>query len=192
KISKLLRKAGLWPTRYRGKPARKRDTLRSLIRGNDGAGDCGQRSVGESALVRHDPYGGTFHKPPALSFAPADPGSATMRRTRISMLCATLLVAIPASAEAGGLGSVVGAIASVPQTLLGGLRGGGRAHHPRHHARHTKSERSVARAAPAVRAAPAAAATAAVAPSATGPAPRAAAVAPAAPAEALGAVAAAP
>jgi len=115
-----------------------------------------------------------------------------MRRTRISMLCATLLVAIPASAEAGGLGSVVGAIASVPQTLLGGLRGGGRAHHPRHHARHTKSERSVARAAPAVRAAPAAAATAAVAPSAMSPAPSAAAVAPAAPAEALGALAVAP
>jgi hypothetical protein len=110
-----------------------------------------------------------------------------MRRTRISMLCAALLAAMPASAEAGGLGSVVGAVASVPQTLLGGLFGGGRARQSRQHARHTKSdqarhtksERSAARAAPA-------AATAAVAPSA------AAAAAPPAPAVTPGAVEVAP
>jgi hypothetical protein len=112
-----------------------------------------------------------------------------MRRTRISMLCAALLAAMPASAEAGGLGSVVGAVASVPQTLLGGLFGGGRARQSRHHvrhtksdqARHTKSQRSAARAAPA-----AAAVTAAVAPSA------AAAAAPSAPAVTPGAVEVAP
>src|SRR5262249_749658 len=63
-----------------------------------------------------------------------------MRRTRISMLCAALLAAMPASAEAGGLGSVVGAIASVPQTLLGGLPSGGRPPTPPP-ATHTQSTR---------------------------------------------------
>jgi hypothetical protein len=68
-----------------------------------------------------------------------------MRRTRISILCAAVLVALPASAEAGGLGSVVGAVASAPRAILGGLLGGGRASHHRRHARHATPERSVAR-----------------------------------------------
>src|SRR5260370_9965322 len=87
------------------------------------------------------------------------PGSAIMRRTRISFLCAAVLAALPVRAEAGGLGSVVGAVASAPRAILGGLLGGGRAsHHRRHHARHATPERPVARAAPersVVRAAPA-------------------------------------
>ena len=74
-----------------------------------------------------------------------------MRRTRISILCVAVLAVMPASAEAGGLGSVVGAVASAPRALLGGLLGGGRggrASHHRHHARHAAPERSVARAGP--------------------------------------------
>jgi LTXXQ motif family protein len=81
-----------------------------------------------------------------------------MRRTRISILCVAVLAAMPASAEAGGLGSVVGAVANAPRALLGGLLGGGRGGHHRHHARRANPERSVARAAPersVVRAAPA-------------------------------------
>lgn len=81
-----------------------------------------------------------------------------MRRTRISFLCAAVLIALPVCAEAGGLGSVVGAVASAPRALLGGLfGGGGRAGHHRRHARHSAPERSVTRAAPerpVVRAAP--------------------------------------
>jgi hypothetical protein len=94
-----------------------------------------------------------------------------MRRTRISILCAALLATLPASAEAGGLGSVVGAVASGPARVLGGLFGGGRArHHRQHtrrpateHARHTPSERAVARVAPAATVPAGAAAAAATA-----------------------------
>ncbi len=83
-----------------------------------------------------------------------------MRWTRISFLCAAVLAALPVRAEAGGLGSMVGAVASAPRAILGGLLGGGggRASHHRRHARHATPERPVARAAPersVVRAAPA-------------------------------------
>ena len=71
-----------------------------------------------------------------------------MRRTRISILCAAALTALPVCAEAGGLGSVVGAVASAPRAILGGLFGGGGGRHHRHHARHATPERSAARAAP--------------------------------------------
>src|SRR5260370_15293596 len=78
------------------------------------------------------------------------PGSAIMRRTRISFLCAAVLAALPVRAEAGGLGSMVGAVASAPRAILGGLLrgGGGRASHHRRHARHATPERPAARAAP--------------------------------------------
>src|ERR1700687_2918583 len=87
-----------------------------------------------------------------------------MRRTGISILCAAVPAALPIRAEAGGLGSVVGAVASVPRAIFGGLLGDGqpkyhRAHATSHrdHARHAPPERSVARGAQrsAVRAAPA-------------------------------------
>src|SRR5713101_6106068 len=107
-------------------------------------------SVGESPLIRHDLRGepSTTLLRCRLLRRTQD---AVMRRTRISILCVAVLAAMPASAEAGGLGSVVGAVASAPRALLGGLLGGGRggrASHHRHHARHAAPERSVARAGP--------------------------------------------
>jgi hypothetical protein len=115
--------------------------------------------VGESPLIGHDLRGGTFYNLVRCRLLQRTQ-DAVMRRTRISILCVAVLAAMPASAEAGGLGSVVGAVASAPRALLGGLLGGGRgrASHHRHHARHAAPERSVARAAPersVVRAAPA-------------------------------------
>ncbi|HXN44238.1 MAG TPA: hypothetical protein VN917_08350, partial [Xanthobacteraceae bacterium] len=83
-----------------------------------------------------------------------------MRRTRISILCVAVVAALPIRAEAGGLGSVVGAVASVPRAIFGGLLGDGKSRSHRDHARHATPERSVARGAErsAVRAAPAIAA----------------------------------
>ena len=69
-----------------------------------------------------------------------------MRRTRISILCVAVLTALPIRAEAGGLGSVVGAVASVPRAIFGGLLGDGKPRsHRDHAARHATPERSVAR-----------------------------------------------
>jgi hypothetical protein len=71
-----------------------------------------------------------------------------MRRAGISILCAAVLAALPIRAEAGGLGSVVGAVASVPRAIFGGLLGDGKPRSHRHHAdhaRHATPERSVAR-----------------------------------------------
>ena len=83
-----------------------------------------------------------------------------MRLTGISILCAAVLAALPIRAEAGGLGSVVGAVASVPRAIFGGLLGDGKSRSHRDHAghaRHATPERSVARGAQrsVVRAAPA-------------------------------------
>src|SRR5260370_41126178 len=83
-----------------------------------------RRSVGESPLIRHDPRGepSTTLLRCRLLRRTQD---AVMRRTRISILCVAVLAAMPASAEAGGLGSVVGAGAGAPPAPLGGLVGGG-------------------------------------------------------------------